>query len=143
MTTIAYRDGIMAGDGRETMCKTDESHMVMTDDCVKVFRLKDGRLFGGSQGSEDIYRLHAALQAGTPPPKLDCINALLVDTKRKMWMYEGHMWQPVPGRYYAVGSGAVFAMAAMDAGATAVEAVRIGIKRDPFSGGRITKVRLR
>lgn len=143
MTTIAYRNGILAGDGRETNISDDESAVVLTDKCTKVFRLDDGRLYGGSRGSEDITRLHQALMKKAPLPKLDDINALLIDTHGRIWLYEGSIWQPIKARYYAVGSGSVFAIGAMDAGASAIEAVRIGIKRDPYSGGKVSHVRLR
>lgn len=142
LTTIAYRDGVMAGDGRETIISEDESPVVARDNCIKVFKLPDGRLFGASRGCEDIERLHQSLLKGLPPPKLDDVNGLLVDHKGRMWLYEGTIWQRIPLAYYGVGSGSIFAVAAMDAGASAVEACKIGAKRDPYSGGKITAVRL-
>lgn len=39
--------------------------------------------------------------------------------------------------YYAWGSGVEFAMGALAHGATAIEAVEIAIRHDPFSGGKI------
>ena len=144
MTTIAYRAGIMAGDGRETIQNDEHSSWyVLQDKCHKVIKLKDGRLFGGAHGSESIVRLENALKQGLPPPKLEDIAGLLVDTKGAMWLYEGNMWQRVKGPYYAVGSGSILAFAAMDAGATAIEAVTIAARRDPFSGGKVTAVRLK
>ena len=142
MTTIAYRNGVLAGDGRETSIGDDESAVVLTDNCIKVFKLKDGRLFGGSRGSEDITRLHQALIKNAPLPKLEDVNGLLIDRKGRIWLYEGTIWQPIKSKYYAVGSGSVFALGALDQGATAIEAVRIGARRDPYSGGKISYVRL-
>jgi hypothetical protein len=143
MTTIAYRDGIMAGDGRETIQNDDHSSWyTLQDRCRKVIKLKDGRLFGGAHGSESIVRLEDALRKGLHPPKLEDIAGLLVDTKGHMWLFEGNIWQRVKGRYYSVGSGSIIAFAAMDAGATAIEAVTIAARRDPFSGGKVTAVRL-
>lgn len=49
---------------------------------------------------------------------------------------------PIMERYVAIGSGAQFAIAAMDAGATAKQAVSIAIKRDPGCGLPITTARL-
>lgn len=143
MTTIVYRDGVMAGDGRETIIEDHESPIINNDDSVKVFRLKDGRLFGASKTSESCYRLHESLVKGFAPPKLEDINGLLVDRKGKLWFFEGYIWYPLKEKCYAIGSGARFALPALDAGATAVEACKIGIKRDPYSGGKITVVRLR
>lgn len=145
MTTIAYRDGILAGDGRETFVSEGESPMVNRDDCIKIFRLQDGRLFGAAKTSEDIERLYRALKKGKtkwPTPKCDDVNAMVVDLKGGIWSYEGRVWIKVETDYYAVGSGSHFALPAMDAGASAVEAVEIGCKRDPFSGGTITSLAL-
>lgn len=146
MTTIAYRAGVMAGDGRETAIEEGESTIIMRDDCVKIHRLPDGRLFGGSRGSEEIDRLLHALQEGKekwPTPKLEDINAMVIDLTGRIWCYEGGSWQRERAEYFAVGSGARFALPAMDAGATSLQAVKIGRKRDPFSGGKITVLRLR
>ncbi len=133
----------MAGDGRETACADGESTVVLRDNDVKVWRLPDGRLFGAACSSEDIERLRLALVNKQPPPKLEEINGLLVDLKGHMWLYEGNIWQRIWGKYFAIGSGSVFALGAMDAGASAVEAVRIGKKRDPYSGGKITSLKLK
>ena len=142
MTTIAYRNGVLAGDGRETQIADGESALVIRDTDVKVFKLKDGRLFGAAKTSEDILRLHNSLKNGTALPKLDDVAAILVDLKRRIWFCEGRIWQRAPYKFFAIGSGGGFALAAMDAGATAIEAVRVGIKRDPYSGGKVTYVRL-
>ena len=137
MTTIAFRDGILAADSRET----DES-ITLNNTCKKVFKLKDGSLFGGAGKAEDVSRLESALKKGFSLPTLDEVSGLLIDTKGRIWLYEGNIWQRVKSKYYAIGSGNAFALAAMDAGATAIEAVRIGIKRDPYSGGRVSSVKL-
>jgi hypothetical protein len=133
---------VLAGDGRETAIAEDESPMVLNDRCRKVFKLPDGQLFGASKGSEDGTRLYEALTKKLPPPKLECVNALRIDLKGRIWLYEGNIWQRITIPYYAIGSGSIFAMAAMDAGASAIEAAKIGAKRDVYSGGKVTFVRL-
>lgn len=144
MTVIAYRDGVLVGDGRETMQNDEHSSWYrLRDDCIKIYRLPDGGMFGGAHGSEDIERLRQALMKNQPPPKLEDIAGLRIDPKGRMWLYEGNIWQRATGKYYAVGSGALCAMCAMDAGATALEAVKIAIKRDLWCGGKITTLRLR
>ena len=144
MTTIAYRAGIMAADSRETIQNDEHSSWyVLQDKCKKVIKLKDGSIFGGAHGSESIARLEDALRKGLHPPKLEDIAGLLVNPQGRMWLYEGNVWQRVHGRYYSVGSGSIIAFAAMDAGATAIEAATIAARRDPFSGGKVTAVRLR
>lgn len=143
MTTITYRAGVMCGDGRETVCGDDnESAYIVRDDCVKVWKLPDGSLLGASRASEDIERLRRSLFKGKKTPKLGDINALLADPKGRIWIFEGSIWQEVDAEYYAVGSGAAFALSAMDAGADARLACMIGAKRDPFSGGVIHEIQL-
>jgi hypothetical protein len=143
MTCITYRNGIMAGDGRETVIEDHESSYVNRDDDVKVFRLEDGRLFGASKTTESCIRLYESLVKGFGPPKLEDINALLVDTRGRVFFFEGIIWQPIKVPYYAIGSGARFALPAMDANASAIQACKIGMKRDPYSGGKMVVVRLR
>lgn len=146
MTTIAYRDGILAGDGRETMTYENPSELewIVTDRAVKVEVLPDGRLFGGSKTSTDILTLRNALVkcGGRPTPKLDDINAMLIELDGSIWVYEGEIWVELKEPYYAVGSGTRWALAVMDAGGSAEQAVRGALKRDPFSGGQISTVRL-
>jgi hypothetical protein len=110
---------------------------------VKVFRLEDGRLFGASKTTESCIRLYESLVKGFGPPKLEDINALLVDTRGRVFFFEGIIWQPIKVPYYAIGSGARFALPAMDANASAIQACKIGMKRDPYSGGKMVVVRLR
>ena len=142
MTTITYRNGVMCGDGRETLECPDESPFVMRDDCVKVWKLKDGSLLGASRASEDIERLRRSMVKQKTLPKLEDINAIWVDPKGRIWFTEGRIWQRVKAEYYSVGSGSIFAIPAMDAGAGARRACEIGAFRDPFSGGKITEISL-
>ena len=138
MTTIVYRDGVMAADGKETIQNDDHSSFyTIRTNCRKVWRLKDGTLFGAAHGSECIERLKDALMHGVAPPKLDDVAGLRVDPKGRIWLYEGNIWQRVPMPYYSVGSGSIMAFPLLDAGLSAVEACRIAAKRDPFSGGKI------
>lgn len=142
MTTITYRDGLMCGDGRETLDTPDESPFVVRDDCVKVWKLPDGSLLGASRSSEDIERLRRSMFKGKKLPKLGDVNAIWVDPKGRIWFTEGKIWVRIDADYYAVGSGSIFALSAMDAGADARLACMIGAKRDPFSGGQITELHL-
>lgn len=64
--------------------------------------------------------------------------ALVVHPDGKIYMHEGNnptRAYPLTEDYYAVGSGADFALAALDAGATPEEAMEVAKLRDAFSGG--------
>jgi len=143
MTTIAYRDGVMAGDGRETLHGEQQSPMVIREDVVKVFKLKDGVILGVCGTSEHAEQLRRSLsRKRSATPELDDCQAIMVGPDRVIYVYEGAVWVRQNAAYYAIGTGALMAFAAMDADATARKAVEIGIKRDPFSGGNITEVEL-
>ena len=137
MTTIAVRDGVMASDSLET-----EDETVITDKCKKIWRLPDGSLLGAAKCSEDCWRLYDALRKKQPIPKLDEVIAVRLYPSGKMELFEGNVWQPITTPYYAIGNGSKYAWAAMDAGADAIKACRIGIKRDVYSGGRLQVLRL-
>jgi len=147
MTVIAYRNGILAGDGRETIQNTeDESWYKLRDDCVKVHKLKDGSLFGAAHTSEDIERLHRRLHKkpwATKLPKNMDIIAIRVTPDGKYAVCEGALWTPCNLPFFALGSGGLVATAAMKAGATAREAVLIACDMDLWCGGLISTVTIR
>lgn len=144
MTTIAARAGVMASDSRETdVHEALETCFVVSNSSKKIWRLPDGRLFGGSDASEDITRLYIALEKHYGPPKLDHVCGLLINLDGSMELYEGNIWVKIKSPFYAIGTGAAYAMAAMHAGATAEKAAAIGAMMDPYSGGRIQVLKVR
>jgi ATP-dependent protease HslVU (ClpYQ) peptidase subunit len=138
LTTIAYRDGVLAGDGRVSAGDT-----IVASSKKKVYRLKDGSLLGSAGSQEDGERLRIALEKGDAAPKLPNCFALRISTESGIWYYEGSAWVHVNEPYTAIGSGSAHALTAMDCGLPAVEAVRMAIKRDPLSGGRVRTVVLK
>lgn len=155
MTTIAVKDGIMVGDGRCSLGST-----VIKDDMVKVFWINN-HLMGGAGRARSISTFAQWLQKHTDytivnqevgdlvdliPPVLqddEEFTALVLTPDRQVLMYDGNvalnLGQDVTA---SIGSGSVFALAAMDAGASAEDAVKIAMKRDVYSGGEITVVQL-
>lgn len=138
MTTVAYRDGVLAADSRIT-----SGDMVVSDKATKVHRLRSGHLFGWAGTAEDAEMLKRSLQKGhKPPPNLDVI-ALLATPLDGLKVFEGNIWVPVKDPYYAIGTGAPYAIGAMDAGADACKAATIGSKRDTSSGGKVKSVKFK
>lgn len=155
MTTIAVKDGIMVGDGRCSLGST-----VIKDDMVKVFWINN-HLMGGAGRARSISTFAQWLQKHTDytivnqevgdlvdliPPVLqddEEFTALVLTPDKQVLMYDGNvalnLGHDVPA---SIGSGSVFAIAAMDASASAEEAVKIAMKRDVYSGGEITVVKL-
>lgn len=141
MTTIAVRDGVMASDSRETEDNGNPGDYgyVVSDRCQKVFRLADGRIFGSAHSSEAGIRLLNSLNAGEETPDFgnDQIQALLLYKDGVLELFEGSIWVTVQAEFYAIGSGARYAVAAFKAGCDARDAAAVGAEMDPYSGGAI------
>lgn len=140
MTTIAYRDGVIASDSRSTM-----RSLIDTDDCKKLFELEDGSVIGmAGDWTAGLVLMERVQATGTgidklPRGKLKC-TAILVKPDKHALMYEDGLWYDLDEwgyPYFAIGSGLGFALSAMDAGAGAEEAVEICIRRDIYSGGAV------
>lgn len=155
MTTISYKDGIMCSDGRMSL-----GDMIIKDDTEKVFWVNN-HLVGVCGRARAINTFVTWLQKMTDyhivnqevgelvdlvPPALEDdegYSALVVTPSRQVLMYEGNtpidMGLDVP---MSVGSGSCFALAAMKAGSSAKEAVKVACELDVYSGGEITVVQL-
>jgi 20S proteasome alpha/beta subunit len=130
MTTVAWRDGVLAADKKGSVGNTGYR-------VTKLFKAKGHAIgFAGNQGVGlkfvDWWR------AGKPGkcPLDDESEALVMDLATgRCYHYEedGHPI-PVEDKFASIGTGSDFAIGAMAAGATAVEAVKIASKWDNCSG---------
>lgn len=146
MTTIAYRDGILAADSRVTHGE-DGSARIHT--CKKLFRKKITQ----GKKSFDVIIATAGESApgmlfvdwyGTGKPIPDTFLHLggdflcLVLTPSGLFEFDVYCrGEEVSDDFYAIGSGAKAALGALHCGKSAVEAVRIAARIDPYTGGRI------
>ena len=140
MTTIAYKDGIIAYDSRAT-----RGDYILTDKADKKRETEENFYF--MSGSVDEFKAFIALyESGEQPThKLDI--CAFVNSKRERKLYYAACWKSDEGLflihetevdcYQAIGSGTSFAFTAMDCDKTAVEAVKISMLRDPKTGGEI------
>lgn len=147
MTTITYRDGIMAGDRRIS----DTGRGLIEGGTTKIFRREDdGALIGvaGSLGvAQRFARWFLAGEQGEMPPLRDkdanaTAEAIVVRPNGKVEnIYElGTIY--IESDYHAIGSGSIAALAAMDMGADARRAVEVACGRDAGSGNGIDELRL-
>lgn len=151
MTTVAYRNGVMA-------CDSCWSHQSAVDTLQKkVIRLKSGALLGqaGDNDAREIINIlnkignEKLLPLRTELHRIRCeFFGLLVMSSGKMfkiatthqapetWTDEFEddlgIW-PVRGKFAAIGSGSDFAIGAMAHGASAKQAVRIACRYDLYS----------
>lgn len=143
MTTIAYKDGVIAYDSRAI-----QGTVIVDDDRDKRYH-REGRDYFAAGSTSDHEKL-IALDFGDLS-----IDLKQVDSLALAWdgnnLYEVGVDEcecvffRTPrelGKHYAIGSGALFALTAMDMGATAEEAVRMAAKRDTCTGGTIRTFKL-
>lgn len=140
MTTLALKDGVLAYDSRRTA-----GDMITCDTVQKLIEYEGIKfIFCGSVC--DFEGLRDAYLGKAPGNALDA-SGFVVDGKT-VWQvgYDKHtgFWKSptLPGVAYAQGSGAHFALGAMDMGATAAEAVKVAKGRDVYTGGKVRTLKV-
>lgn len=134
MTTIAYKDGVIAYDGRIT-----RGTQITYDDYDKCIE-RDGVSFVCSGAVADFEGLVGAYFGSDAP---NCAATAFVVADGMVWhvAVDGStgFWKAplVMDQPYAIGSGSDHALTAMDMGATAYQAVELASKRDTSTGGTI------
>ena len=149
MTTICYRSGILAADSRETT--SDESAGDYAGKCVKLLRVGGNVIalqgdsgagvawldwFGKGLQSDDTLAQHIrATQAD--------FTAVVLN-RTGLWTWDSWLVpQRVKSKFYAVGSGTKAALGALHMGASAVQAVKVACKIDPWSSPPIVSMSLK
>lgn len=150
MTTIAYKDGVMASDSR---CTYDDWTL---GKCVKLYRAKSkvdpvkGDVVVGTAGHSSAALLFLDwLEVGGEPRLHDRgVNEMtefecLIMHKSGLWIADRLCrLELLEEEFWAAGSGRQAALSAMHCGKSAVDAVRMAIRLDPFSGGRVVTMTL-
>lgn len=134
MTTIAYRDGIIAADRLVTAGNMRAGFV------TKIFAAHDMVVgISGSLSDLGLFQMWFNSELlDTVPSFSDEVDGIVVDADHNIF-YIGAKGNRVmvAGEYAAVGSGEEYAMAAMAMGADARKAVEIAIQLDTLSGGGI------
>lgn len=142
MTTIAYRDGVLAVDGR-----ISGEHTLYSDKEKKLSRLKDGSLVAYAGTVADCQKFLRWARKGDfakPHPKGSYVCVWLRD--EGLTEYTGNDGKHIvlnKKQFHAWGSGHLSALGAMHHGATAVEAVKCAAKVDLRTGGKISSATLK
>lgn len=143
MTTIAYRDGVMAADSQVT----SGNRKLRTS---KARRLKGGGLIGGTGNLAHVLKLFrwadGGLRRGNKPEFPDGgadAECLLVKADGTVWLLDEEL-EPMQFEdpFLAIGSGGPYAMAAMECGRTPEEAVEVAAKFDAATSGPVQVWRL-
>lgn len=136
MTTIAYKDGIVAYDSRLT-----KDNVIIDDNCEKVYESNGLIFFITGTVSDFNYLMASYLKEEAVKKKIEAEAIVIdgddlyhtsVDENGDFWRFK--MNKDVT---YAIGSGSHFALAFMDSGISAEEAIYATMKRDCFTGGKV------
>lgn len=141
MTTIVYRDGILAADQRMTQGDT-----LISDKYKKLVRLPDGSLVaiaGRLSLTQQFVRWARKGGKGSPPTGAVYDGIWLRHDGLFVWESGDHVIKLDKRRFYAWGSGQIAALGALNYGASAVEAVRCAAKVDLSTGGKIISAKLK
>ena len=131
MTTVAFRDGVLAAGS----FATDESCAIRVR---KIIRLPKGDVAGGAGPLSEVTQALGWLAKGGrgAAPSIDGANILL--TINGVLHLAASGWPAVPVKgYAAIGSGAQGALVAMKLGCTAEQAVAAVAGVDHCTGGEI------
>jgi ATP-dependent protease HslVU (ClpYQ) peptidase subunit len=118
--------------------------------CIKILRVTDERgdeaVIGGSGALASIYAFQDWVMGGMDPSNYPSqhfgdANFLLI-TRKGVYSYENYPRPIKVSLPFAIGSGSQFAMGAMLAGASAIEAVKISAKLDPYTNSKVTILEL-
>ena len=137
MTTVAYKDGIIAAD----RLVTDRNLRCGLVD--KLYTCPDGSVLGVAGALSSVMPFVDWIRGGSteserPNLQDDEFEAIRVFPGRKVWWY-GHNCRPVTMEIspegMAIGSGFKVAMAVMHVGGSAIAAVQCAIDLDVSTGG--------
>ena len=139
MTTVAFRDGVLAADTLST------TNGLRDDYGVKVWKFRG--VIGAAAGSRALCLkfqdwIRGGMQGDCPFEGQDDGNGFIAAPNGVAVCWSTNGPWPVRAPFYALGSGYQLAMGAMEAGASAEEAVRVAIKHDTGTGGEVVAVRL-
>jgi len=106
----------------------------------KIIKL-DNAIIGIAGDAEDLSRFVAWYQDRDLGLDLNDSTALVL-TDEGIFTYESEHPIKHEEEYYAIGSGAPYALSALDSGFTLKEAIEAARKRDLYTGGRIDVLEL-
>tara|TARA_S200002703_G_scaffold66963_1_gene58119 strand:- start:24 stop:479 length:456 start_codon:yes stop_codon:yes gene_type:complete len=148
MTTIAYRDGIVAADSQETF---GDGRIGF---CKKLYKVKDTVIATAGDSYTGLMfvdwfergaRMEDApdLSMVTADEDFECLVLEDTETIYTINRFFQKYYIEMPDNYYAIGWGANYALVAMDVGdLTAKEAVKVAAKYDAYTGGKITTMKV-
>lgn len=131
MTTVAASLDFME-IAADSMCSGDDVHYL-----VEKLRCGKNSAYGACGDWDKILKFYNALESKGELDS-DCDIEVLEIRNDGLWVYEGTIIPArIKNRFYAIGTGAGYAIAAMHLGKSPKEAVAIAALFDPGTGGPI------
>lgn len=135
MTTVVYKDGILASDSRCTQSDT------VVGNVTKIHKIDDNTLIGFCGRTAQAFKFIEWYKDGKKKEDAqsddDSDFTALVIIKGVVYRYDGYNPQIIKSKFHSIGSGFMVALGAMEAGASAIEAIKIAKKYDIYTGGKI------
>jgi ATP-dependent protease HslVU (ClpYQ) peptidase subunit len=142
MTTIVYKDGILASDSQVT------TGTFFVHTAAKIIKTNRGELAASAGRMIDhppfIEWLNRENRKFKNFPKLsDSFEGILINQDREIYSISNTgIFAPVLDDYITAGSGSQIAVGALLAGVDAITAVKIAIEKDIYSGGEVQCLKL-
>jgi ATP-dependent HslUV protease subunit HslV len=134
MTTIAYQNGVMAGDSQANYNDTQVGRL------TKVIKV-NGMLAGAAGDLQDVQIFFDWVTHGmhdtNKPEELNFVGMVVTKTGKVLQFDKKVVAFEIEAPFHAIGSGREFAIGAMEAGASAYQAVVAAAKYDNSTGGEI------
>ena len=140
MTTIAYKDGVLAADSLVTCGNSRDGSMVKIAKRGPVLAAAAGAI-GGCSAFLDWFRGGMLGDAPVSPDGPHNWTGVLFTPDDRVLVLENGCWTATRQAEVTMGSGAEFAQGALSMGADPVRAVKVAIMHDTQSGGEITVLR--
>jgi len=134
VTTIVFHDRIIAYDSRES----EKNGTITDNNSNKKTTVKGVHFFTAGYVSDKYEIINAYFDEGY---RKDAGSCAIIDDQGKVYLAgickDKGFWKQRLTTGSAIGSGSDHAYTAIDMGCTAAQAVKMAMKRDAFTGGRV------
>ena len=141
MTTVAFDGEVIASDSRLT-----SGDFICSVSTPKIYKIGDSFVGVCGCSEQEMVYLRWFKDQTKPRPSPDSLKefeAMVVRGNGKVYQSTELCEFVEIGYPYAIGSGGDYAIGAMMAGKSATDAVKIAIKIDPFSGGKVKSFKVK
>jgi hypothetical protein len=139
MTTIAYDGKLLAADCRRTC-----NDVILTDSAQKI-KAKDDCFWALCGTAQDIEKFISLFEVNKIVSVKYDAGGFFIDAEKQIWLVfsdkiDTNLWQFKKERLWdnwADGSGSAWAIAAMDHGKNAINAIKYASTRDPYTSSTV------